>query len=144
MKSASRWLRSLPLSNEGFAITNMVFWGIHLQLYPMKYVMTSINSNNSENGRLDIAAGNFWQEVQKAYLDFWIFNTFAQWYNNQILECSFTFNDKEKNRMYNAMIINIEHGFYHTTYLYIIWSGREAKRCIRKLANLLVVLKRDL
>jgi len=40
--------------------------------------MTSINSKNSENGRLDIAAGNFWQEVLKAYLDFWIFDTFAQ------------------------------------------------------------------
>ena len=88
--------------------------------------------------RLDICARGFWQAGQMAFSDVRVFNPTAKRYVNQVISKTYGVNKKEKKKLYNERILQIEHGSF--TPLVMSATGgmdRECKKFYARLAEMI-------
>ena len=113
-------------------------------LMPITGESLPASTNTTDEARLDISARGFWQDGQKAFFDVRVFNPFAQVHLNSSLEKCFENNEKEKKRMYNQRIIQIEHGTL-SPLIFTPYGGtsRETEHVIKTLCSK-IALKRKL
>ena len=106
--------------------------------------LTGASANTSEGARLDIAANGFWGgRFEKTFLDIRVFNPHAPSYKRTSIENCYIRHEREKKRMYERRIIEVEHSTF--TPLVFSVSGGMAKECTnfyKRLASLLAE-KRD-
>ena len=62
--------------------------------------------------RLDVCARGFWQGSQMAFFDVRVFNPSARRYAKQELSKTYKLNKKEKKRLHNERITQVEHGTF--------------------------------
>ena len=88
--------------------------------------------------RLDVCARGFWQAGQMAFFDVRVFNPNARRYAKQELSKTYQLNEKEKKRLYNERIMQVEHG----TFTPLVMSatggmGRESSKFHSRLSDLI-------
>ena len=69
-------------------------------------------ANTTDEARLDISARGFWTTGQLAFFDVRVFNPIAKRYVDQELSRTYVMNEKEKKKMYNERVMQIEHGSF--------------------------------
>ena len=62
--------------------------------------------------RLDVCARGFWQAGQMAFFDVRVFNPNARRYAKQELSKTYQITEKEKKRLYNERIMQVEHDIF--------------------------------
>ena len=62
--------------------------------------------------RLDVCARGFWQAGQIVFFDVRVFNPNARRYAKPELSKTYQLNEKEKKRLYNEGIMQVEHGTF--------------------------------
>ena len=77
--------------------------------------------------RLDICVRRFWQTDQMAFFNVRVFNANAKRYANQDISRTYELNEKEKKRLYNERITEIEHGSF--TPLVMSATGGMGQEC---------------
>ena len=65
-----------------------------------------------KEARLNFCARGFWQRDQRAHFHFRVFNPFTQSYQHQKVDNFFSANEREKKRLYNERILQIDHGSF--------------------------------
>uniref|UniRef100_A0A7M5WUJ6 Uncharacterized protein n=1 Tax=Clytia hemisphaerica TaxID=252671 RepID=A0A7M5WUJ6_9CNID len=96
------------------------------------------STNIQDNARLDIAARGFWIPGQKAFFDVRVFNPIAKRFSNSTISKACDSNEKEKKRVYNSRILQIEHGsFTPIVFTAMGGMGRETKCFYKRLSELL-------
>ena len=88
--------------------------------------------------RLDVCARGFWQAGQMTFFDVRVFNPNARRYAKQELSKTYQLNEKEKKRLYNERIMQVEHG----TFTRLVMSatggmGRESSKFYSRLSELI-------
>ena len=88
--------------------------------------------------RLDVCARGFWQAGQMTFFDVRVFNPNARRYAKQELSKTYQLNEKEKKRLYNERIMQVEHG----TFTPLVMSatggmGRESSKFYSWLSELI-------
>ena len=95
-------------------------------------------TNTQDNARLDIAARGFWIPGQKAFFDVRVFNPIAKRFSNSTISKACDSNEKEKKRVYNSRILQIQHGsFTPIVFTAMGGMGRETKCFYKRLCELL-------
>ena len=79
------------------------------QLQPETFAPSTATGNKV---RLDVCARGFWQAGQMTFFDVRVFNPNARRYAKQELSKTFQLNEKEKERLYNERIMQVEHGTF--------------------------------
>ena len=69
-------------------------------------------ANTTDEARLDISARGFWTTGQLAFLDVRLFNPISKRYVDHELSRAYVMNEKEKKKMYNERVMQIEHGSF--------------------------------
>ena len=88
--------------------------------------------------RLDIWVRGFWQIGQMAYIDKKVLNLSSKIYVNQVISKTYKLNEKEKKRLYNEQIIEIEHGsFTPLVMLATSWVDQECKTFYSRSAKMI-------
>ena len=70
------------------------------------------SANTSAEARLDVSARGVWSRNQRAFFDIRVFNPNARRFQGQSLKQSYVTNEKEKKRMYNNRILQVENGTF--------------------------------
>ena len=70
------------------------------------------SANTANDARLDVSVRWFWQGGQRAFFDIRVFNPFAPSHLTSTLQKNFERNEKEKKRLYNQRVIEMEHGSF--------------------------------
>ena len=94
--------------------------------------------NRNDGARVDIAADNFWGDYQRVFLDVKVFNPHAPSYKKASLSTVYHQQEKDKKRMYQERIREVEHGSFSP--LVFSTSGgmaKEATTFYKRLATLL-------
>ena len=91
-------------------------------------------ANTTDEARLDISARGFWTTGQLAFLDVRVFNPIAKRYVDQELSRTYVMNEKEKKKMYNERVMQIEHGSF--TPLVMSATGGMGRECHKFYARL--------
>ena len=100
-------------------------------------------TNIQDHARLDIAARGFWIPGQKAFFDVRVFNPIARRFRNSSISKACDANEKEKKRVYNSRVLQVEHGsFTPIVFTAMGGMGRETKCFYKRLSELLAE-KRD-
>ena len=101
-------------------------------------VITSTSSNTAEEARVDISVRSFWVAGQKAFLDVRVFNPLAKRYATLTTPKSYEINEREKKRLYNERILEVEHGSF-TPLIFSATGGmsRETRKFYKRLAEML-------
>ena len=93
---------------------------------------------NGNEARLDICARGFWQAGQIAFFDVRIFNPTAKRYVNQEILKTYEVNEKDKKKLYNKRILQIEHGSFTPLVMSATdGMGRECKKFYACLAEMI-------
>ena len=101
-------------------------------------------ANKEEQARLDIAARGFWQDCEMAFFDVRVFNPFARSHLSNSLDSVFRSNETTKNREYNNIVIQVEHGSFTPVVLSSLGGfGHETSRFVSKLIEK-IATKKDL
>ena len=79
------------------------------QLQPETFAPSTATGNKV---RLDVCARGFWQAGQMTFFDVRVFNPNARRYAKQELSKTYQLNEKEKERLYNERIMQVEHGTF--------------------------------
>ena len=79
------------------------------QLQPETFAPSTATGNKV---RLDVCARGFWQAGQMTFFDVRVFNPNARRYAKQELSKTYQLNEKEKKRLYNERIMQVEHGTF--------------------------------
>ena len=79
------------------------------QLQPETFAPSTATGNKV---RLDVCARGFWQAGQMTFFDVRVFNPKARRYAKQELSKTYQLNEKEKERLYNERIMQVEHGTF--------------------------------
>ena len=79
------------------------------QLQPETFGPSTATGNKV---RLDVCARGFWQAGQMTFFDVRVFNPNARRYAKQELSKTYQLNEKEKERLYNERIMQVEHGTF--------------------------------
>ena len=104
-----------------------------------------LNELNQEQGpssclmtRLDICARGLWQAGQMAFFDVRVFNPTAKRYMNQEISKTYEVNEREKKKLYNERILQIEHGSFTPLVMSATGGmGRECKKFYARLAEMI-------
>ena len=101
-------------------------------------------ANATDGARSDITAMSFWNPLCKAFFDVQVLNPLADSNRSQEIPQMYRSHEMTKKRQYNQRIIEIEHG----TFTPLIFScsggsGIEANKCLKQLAHLICVKKKD-
>ena len=101
-------------------------------------------ANTNDGARLDVSARSFWSTDQKAFFDVRVFNPNGSRYQSKSLKQCFVVNEREKKRLYNRRILEVEHTSF-TPLLFTIHGamGTECRTFVSKLIELMAI-KRDL
>ena len=101
-------------------------------------------ANTNDGARLDVTARSFWSTDQKAFFDVRAFNPNGSRYQSKSLKQCFVVNEREKKRLYNRRILEVEHASF-TALLFTIHGamGTEYRTFVSKLSELMAI-KRDL
>ena len=87
-----------------------------VRVEPQLQQLTGETFNSSavtgNEARLDICARSFWEAGQIAFFDVRVFNPTAKRYANQEISKSYDINEKEKKKLYNERILQVEHGSF--------------------------------
>ena len=84
--------------------------------------------NTSEGARLDIAMNGFWGgRFERSFIDVRVFNLHAPSYRNQNMDSCYMRHEKEKKRIYERRILEVEHATF--TPLVFAVSGGMAREC---------------
>ena len=107
-------------------------------LLPLTGEQLHATANAQDEARLDISIDGFWQRGQRAFFDVRVFNPFVPSYRNEKLSTAFNANEREKNRNYTQIVIDIhiDHGSF-TPLVFTPYSGssRETEKFISVLAS---------
>ena len=88
--------------------------------------------------KLDICARAFWQAGQMAFFDVRVFNPTAKWYVIQEIPKTYEVNEREKKKLYNERILQIEHGSFTPLVMSAAGGmGRECKKFYARLAEMM-------
>ena len=79
------------------------------QLQPETFAPSTATGNKV---RLDVCARGFWQAGQMTFFDVRVFNPNARRYAKQEHSKTYQLNEKEKERLYNERIMQVEHGTF--------------------------------
>ena len=80
----------------------------------------------------------FWQAGQMAFFDVRVFNPTAKQYVNQEISKTYEVNEKEKKKLYNKRILQIEHGIFTPLVMSATGGmGRECKKFYVRLAEMI-------
>ena len=79
------------------------------QLQPETFAPSTATGNKV---RLDVCARGFWQAGQMTFFNVKVFNPNARRYAKQELSKTYQLNEKEKERLYNERIMQVEHGTF--------------------------------
>ncbi|KAL5266928.1 hypothetical protein ACHWQZ_G004092 [Mnemiopsis leidyi] len=111
------------------SLLEKVAYGVETEphLLPVGNRTLPSGSNISDGARLDVAARGFWTPLDKAFFDIRVLHPGAMSNNNKSLEKMYSDHEKEKKRMYNSRVIQIEHGQF--TPLVFSTTGGMAKEC---------------
>ena len=91
-----------------------------------------------KEARLDIRAEGFWQAGQLAFFDVRAFNPTAKRYVNQEISKTYEVNEREKKKLYNERILQIEHGNFTPLVMSATGGmGRECKKFYACLAEMI-------
>ena len=88
-----------------------------------------INSLTGVNAKPDVRARGFWQQGQNAFFNVRITNTNSESQSRITSENIFTKHEREKKRLYNNRMMNVEHGTF-TPLLFSV-DGGMAKECLK-------------
>ena len=119
-------------------LLNDITYGVHTEpmLQPLTGEQLPEGSNVSDEARVDVAARGFWQDSEMAFFDVKVFNPFARSHLNSSLESVFRSCEKQKKRMYNERIIQVEHGSFTPIVLSAFGGfGAETSRFISRLVE---------
>ena len=100
--------------------------GIKPLLQPLGEI---INSLTGVNAKPDVCARGFWQQGQNAFFNVRITNTNSESQSRLTSENIFTKHEREKKRLYNNRMMNVEHGT--CTPLVFSVDGGMAKECLK-------------
>ena len=108
------------------------------QLQPLTGEFFAPSTATGNEVRLDVCARGFWQTGQMAFFDVRVFNPNARRYAKQELSKTYQLNEKEKKRLYNERIMQVEHG----TFTPLVMSatggmGRESSKFYSRLSELI-------
>ena len=108
------------------------------QLQPLTGETFTPTTATGNEVRLDVCARGFWQAGQMAFFDVRVFNPNAKRYAKQELSKTYQTNEKEKKRLYNERIMQVEHG----TFTPLVMSatggmGRESMKFYSRLSELI-------
>ena len=83
-------------------------------LQPLSGESLSYRTSNTEDGaRLDVAATSFWDcHGQSAFFDVRVFNPLAQTHVSQPLATCYRKHEREKRRIYEQRVRDVEHGCF--------------------------------
>ena len=135
-----RWICVLtPQSSEKHhrILLKEVFHDVCIEPRLQKLTGESLNEcvvNTTDKARLDISDRGFWTTGQLAFLDVRVFNPIAKRYVDQELSRTYVMNEKEKKKMYNERIMQIEHGSF--TPLVMSATGGMGRECHKFYARL--------
>ena len=110
---------------------------IEPQLLPVQ--MTDISSRNTgDQSRLDISAVGVWSPHERTFLDVRVFHPNSPSYLDKNLNTLYNQNEKEKKRMYNERILNVEKSSF-TPLVFSTFGGMgdETKKYHRRIASLI-------
>ena len=96
--------------------------------------MIERTANRTDEARLDVSARGFWQSGQVAFFDVRVFYSNAKKYQSVEIRKCYEMNEKEKKKMYNERIINVEHGTF--TPLVFSANGGMGRECLKFYARL--------
>ena len=101
-------------------------------------------TNTNDGARLDVSARSFWITGQKAFFNVRVFDPNASRYQSKSLKQCFAVNEREKKRLYNRRILEVEHAsFTPLTFTIHGAMGIECRSFVSKFSELLAI-KRDL
>ena len=93
---------------------------------------------NGNDARFDICARGFWQAGQMAFFELRVFNPTAKRYVNQEISKTYEVNEKEKKKLYNERILQIEHGSFTPLVMSETGGmGQECKKFHARLAEMI-------
>ena len=88
--------------------------------------------------RLDICATGFWEAGQMAFFDVRVFNPTATRYVNQEISKTYEVNEREKKKLYNERILQIERGSFTPLVMSATGGmGRGCKKFYARLAEMI-------
>ena len=122
-------IRHNTIRDTTASLLEKVAYGVETEprLLPVGNRTLPPGSNISDGARLDVAARGFWTPLDKAMFDIRVLHPGALSNNNKSLEKMYSDHEKEKKRMYNHRVIQIEHGQF--TPLVFSTTGGMAKEC---------------
>ena len=100
-------------------------------------------ANTSDEARLDISARSVWARNQRSFFYIRVFDPKAQRFRGQSLQQTYVTNEKEKKRVYNERVLQVENG----TFTPLVFSvtggmGQECKVFFKRV-SLLIADKRN-
>ena len=101
---------------------------------------TTNSSNSSEKARLDVSAVGIWSQMERTFLDVRVFHPNSASYANTDPQQLYIQHEREKKRMYNDRILQVEKGSFSP----LIFSttggmGPESTRFHKRVAELISV-----
>ena len=81
-------------------------------LMPLTGEHLHASANKANDARLDVSVRGFWQDGQRAFFDIRVFKPFAPSYLTSTLQENFERNEKERGRLYNQRVIELEHASF--------------------------------
>ena len=95
-------------------------------------------ANITDDARLDIAARGFWISGQRAFFDTRVFNPMARRYESQELNKAYEINEREKKRLYNEQILEVEYVSFTLLVMTALGGmGSEASKFYSSLSELI-------
>ena len=96
-------------------------------LLPVGNKTLPTGTNLTDGARLDIVARGFWSPLDKAFFDVRVLHPGAMSNENKTLEKMYSDHEKEKKRLYNSRVIEVEHGKF--TPLVFSTTGGMSREC---------------
>ena len=79
----------------------------------------------TDTARADVCARGFWTSGQLAFLDVRVFNPLAKRFRSSDLPNCYKSNEREKKKLYNDRINQIDHGtFTPLVFFNVWWNGK--------------------
>ena len=101
-------------------------------------------ANISNDARVDLSASGFWTRGQRAFFDIRIFDPMAPCHSNLTLEAAHVRNEREKIRMYEERILNVDRGsFSPLTFTTSGGMGPRSKTFYARLAEVMAEKKQQ-
>ena len=117
----------------------------HVAIEPIMQPVTDNNlvpstANTHDGVRLDVSARSFWIIGQKAFFDVRVFDPNSSRYQSKSLKQCFAVNEREKKRLCNRRILEVEHASF-TPLIFTIYDtmGIDCRSSVSKLSELFAI-----